>query len=262
MKISHIFILFITCVSASAGYSQILEFRGESRDGLTPLTVKEAEAATSFLTSLKFGLGGKMTIRVNVDATGMVSEAMSVSGPGDVCTSVTRPDIVRARAASMDAAKLVRFNPARLNSQPTASYGWIYFDPEKLPKNAERNGQPVDNSEVRFTAKGDSAPNSSPESEKALDQMTVSDSPPKSHAVSLPQPSYPAAARAVRATGTVEIRVLIETDGSVFSAVAISGHPLLRAAARNAACEAKFTPTILSGEPVKLYGTVNYNFVP
>lgn len=81
-------------------------------------------------------------------------------------------------------------------------------------------------------------------------------------AVRLPRPPYPPAARAVRAAGAVSIQVLIDENGKVFSATALSGHPLLRAAARQAACGAAFTPTQLMGNPVKVNGVITYNFVP
>jgi TonB family protein len=81
-------------------------------------------------------------------------------------------------------------------------------------------------------------------------------------AIRLPRPPYPPAARAVRASGAVSIQVLIDEDGTVFSAMAVSGHPLLRAAARQAACGAAFTPTQLMGNPVKVNGVITYNFVP
>jgi TonB family protein len=81
-------------------------------------------------------------------------------------------------------------------------------------------------------------------------------------AVSLPKPKYPAAARAVKAEGSVSVQVLIDEQGNVVSASAVSGHPLLRAASVEAAREAKFSPTRLSGHPVKVSGVITYNFVP
>lgn len=80
-------------------------------------------------------------------------------------------------------------------------------------------------------------------------------------ATSLPKPPYPAAAKAVRAAGTVSVQVLIDEDGNVVSASATSGHPLLRAAAAQAARSAKFSPTLLSGQKVKVSGIITYNFV-
>ena len=81
-------------------------------------------------------------------------------------------------------------------------------------------------------------------------------------AISLPRPTYPPAARAVHAGGTVAVQVLIDETGSVVSASAVSGHPLLQAAAESAARAAKFTPTLLLGVPVKVSGVITYNFVP
>lgn len=79
-------------------------------------------------------------------------------------------------------------------------------------------------------------------------------------AVSLPKPPYPAIARTARAAGTVVVQVMIDENGTVVSAVATSGHPLLRAAAVQAARQARFTPTKLSGIPVKVSGVINFNF--
>ena len=81
-------------------------------------------------------------------------------------------------------------------------------------------------------------------------------------AISLPKPPYPPAARAVRASGAVNVQVTIGENGSVISASAVSGHPLIRAAAAAAARSAKFAPTLLSGQPVKVTGVIVYNFVP
>jgi protein TonB len=81
-------------------------------------------------------------------------------------------------------------------------------------------------------------------------------------ATSLPKPPYPPAARAVRASGAVSVQVLISETGSVISANAVSGHPLLRPAAVAAARGARFSPTLLSGQPVKVSGVITYNFVP
>lgn len=80
-------------------------------------------------------------------------------------------------------------------------------------------------------------------------------------AVKLAKPAYPAAARAVEAEGSVNVQVTINEIGDVVSAEAISGHPLLRAAAVNAARESKFAPTQLSGQPVTVTGIIVYNFV-
>ncbi len=80
-------------------------------------------------------------------------------------------------------------------------------------------------------------------------------------AVNLVKPAYPAAARAVNAEGAVNVQVTIDENGDVVSAAAVSGHPLLRAAATEAARQSRFSPTTLGGQAVKVTGVVVYNFV-
>jgi TonB family protein len=80
-------------------------------------------------------------------------------------------------------------------------------------------------------------------------------------AVSKPSPPYPIIAKVARAGGPVTVRILVNEQGDVVSAWAAAGHPLLRAAAVEAASQAKFTPTTLSGTPVKVSGFITYNFV-
>ena len=80
-------------------------------------------------------------------------------------------------------------------------------------------------------------------------------------AVRLVQPPYPPIARSAHASGQVVVQVLIDENGNVVAAHATSGHPLLQAAAVNAARASKFTPTKLSGQPVKVNGVIIYNFL-
>jgi TonB family protein len=80
-------------------------------------------------------------------------------------------------------------------------------------------------------------------------------------AIRLVTPPYPAIARSAHASGQVSVQVLIDENGNVISATPTSGHPLLRAAAQSAAMASKFSPTKLSGQPVKVNGVIIYNFV-
>jgi periplasmic protein TonB len=80
-------------------------------------------------------------------------------------------------------------------------------------------------------------------------------------AISLPKPAYPPIARQAHASGTVVVQVTIDENGSVISAHAVSGHPLLQGVAVAAARGARFSPTKLSGQPVKVTGVITYNFV-
>jgi TonB family protein len=79
-------------------------------------------------------------------------------------------------------------------------------------------------------------------------------------AISLPKPDYPPDARAAGAEGVVVIQVTVDEQGNVTEARAISGPKQLQEVSVNAALQAKFSPTLLSGEPVKVTGVLVYNF--
>ncbi len=80
-------------------------------------------------------------------------------------------------------------------------------------------------------------------------------------ALDLPRPVYPPAAKSMGVAGTVIVEVLIDESGRVISARAVSGPSLLHAAAVQAARQAKFSPTMLSGQPTQVSGTITYSFV-
>ncbi len=90
--------------------------------------------------------------------------------------------------------------------------------------------------------------------------MLISGGVVNGKAVNLPAPAYPPAGKAVKASGTVNVQVTIDESGKVISASAISGHALLRANAEAAARQAKFSPTLFSGQAVKTTGIIVYNF--
>jgi periplasmic protein TonB len=79
-------------------------------------------------------------------------------------------------------------------------------------------------------------------------------------AVNLPPPVYPEAAKRMRTQGVVSVDVILDETGKVVAANASSGPSILREAAVQAALKAKFSPTKLSGQPVKVSGVINYKF--
>jgi protein TonB len=68
-------------------------------------------------------------------------------------------------------------------------------------------------------------------------------------------------AKVTRTQGPVNIQILVDEQGKVISAQVVSGDPRLSFAARDAAMRARFTPTVLNGQPVKIQGVITYNFV-
>lgn len=79
-------------------------------------------------------------------------------------------------------------------------------------------------------------------------------------AINLPAPSYPESARRLRTSGLVTVEVIVDETGKVISAVATGGPMGLRDVAMQAALKARFSPTKLSGQPVKVAGLINYKF--
>jgi TonB family protein len=79
-------------------------------------------------------------------------------------------------------------------------------------------------------------------------------------AITLPPPVYPEAAKRMRTSGVVSIDVVLDEAGKVVSAIATSGPAILRDSAVQAALKARFSPTKLSGQPVKVSGVINYKF--
>ena len=275
----HRFLFTISCLISlsvlwAQGQTSFSTF--ETRPGVSHPEVRDIDPANDTFAAFTTNLNGRVTVSVLIDENGNVSSVESVSGPGNICSSVIRPDVVALRDSAAKAARMVKFVPAKIGGLPTSSEGTLYFDIAK-----QSSDLPDKVSEKKYTAdyvgpvqgQTNSSPNRYKVASPSEMQSTRNESPTIGHSGpslgggvlngksrSLPKP-YPPAARAVRAAGPVSIQVLIDTDGSVFSSEAVSGHPLLRAASRNAACGASFSPTLLSGQPVKVSGIITYNFV-
>jgi protein TonB len=74
------------------------------------------------------------------------------------------------------------------------------------------------------------------------------------------QPVYPAMARNVRVQGPVTLEALIGRDGRIEQLKAVSGHPLLIAAAIDAVRQWRYRPYLLNGSPVEVQTTITVNF--
>jgi TonB family protein len=203
----------------------------------------------------KTGIGGKVMVQVALDAEGKVSSVTSVSGPDSVCSTITYPDVVALREAARTAALKAKFAPATRDGNPVESsmrisYGFKGTHPKSqyaaIPVSGKTEAENKVGADLGGTVAG----------------KTFSSGALNGKAISLPKPPYPPAARAVRASGAVSVQVLIDENGFVYTAEAISGHPLLQAASVIAACGAKFSPTFFEGNPVKVSGIITYNFVP
>jgi protein TonB len=89
----------------------------------------------------------------------------------------------------------------------------------------------------------------------------ISKGPITGLATYLPKPAYSEIAKRARIQGSVSVQVLVDESGRVVSAKVLSGHPLLTIEAQKAALQARFSPTKLGDQAVKVSGVITYNFV-
>ena len=216
----------LVCVSAAAAQSTIQAgiVNGKAISLPRPVYSDEAKAA---------GLEGTVFVDVVIDESGDVISAVANTEPGKLLRAGMNADEVEIpvadpilRDAAEQAALKAKFSPTLFNGSKVLVAGTLIY---------------------KFVQKTASS--------------TISGGLLNGKATSLPKPVYPAAAIAVRAAGTVAVQVLVDENGEVVSAEVMSGHPLLRSAAVEAAKAASFAPTMLKGEPVKVSGVLTYNFV-
>jgi protein TonB len=74
------------------------------------------------------------------------------------------------------------------------------------------------------------------------------------------QPEYPSIAQQAHVWGVVVVNAVIDEQGNVVQARALSGHPLLIPAALNAVLQWKYEPTTLNGTPVAVEMEVTVRF--
>lgn len=73
-------------------------------------------------------------------------------------------------------------------------------------------------------------------------------------------PDYPAIARMAHVSGTVTVEAVISREGRVESAHATSGPDMLRAAAIEAVCAARYRPYLLNGQPTEVEASYTIHF--
>jgi outer membrane biosynthesis protein TonB len=259
--------------------------------GLLAQTVDRVEAKPKNIPAVDYpraavesGLTGNVSVLVAIDQKGNVVSATDPAGPDWVCPGITRLDVVAMREAAVKAAERATFYPATENGNPVSTSIRLDFQfGSTKPEIVERTigtatvvgssestpaslmeGRKIDTPiyEIPEIQAGTSLPPPNEGNQVSETTKTISGGVLNGKAISLPKPVYPPAARAVHATGAVQIRVLILEGGTVFSAEPLGGHPLLRPASRIAACSASFTPTLVQGQMVKISGIIVYNFVP
>ena len=217
--------------------------------------------------ALRGGYGGRVTVNVVIDENGTVTVIGNVHGPRWGCKNENDLELTSIRLAAINAATRARFKVTAEGDHfipISAQISYMFFpgtgnvgtapaSNDNAQKSLETKDVGRSSEAAGLEANGDRLPTPGPEPRGGV---------VNGKAISLPKPKYPADARAAHVSGTVVVQVLIDENGSVVSSRATSGNPLLVDAAEIAACSARFSPTLLSGQPVKVSGVISYNFVP
>jgi Ca-activated chloride channel homolog len=185
------------------------------------------------------------------NASSNTTPKASSSGPSSTATSPapsSRPSATPTPTPSPTPAA---------SSSPTVSQPNASTSPQNKSEPTKESGPPAESKSK------DSQPStaSQPAENKSAPKAPVSGGVLNGKAVSLPKPVYPLAAKNMGVAGIVTIEVTLDETGKVISARALSGHPLLLSSCVNAARLARFSPTILSGQAVKVSGTITYTFM-
>ncbi|MBC7795532.1 MAG: TonB family protein, partial [Pyrinomonadaceae bacterium] len=181
---------------------------------------------------------GQVSVQVLIDESGKVIYATAVSGNS----------LLRASAAQ--AARASTFSPTMLSGQPVKTSGTIIY-----------NFTP-DGSSTQTLLANTQTPNAETSTAASKIVCAISGGVVMGKAIRLPMPPIPSGGVYNKDTFTpIPVRVLVNEDGNVVSATAVSGHPLLKASAAQAARASKFYPSLLDGIPTKVVGTITYDFV-
>lgn len=222
------FLLFFVCVGAAQNDSDpVLK---NSTNYAMPQSALDAD------------IGGTVVVGIRVDETGKVTKVALISGPMWPCGTKPGNGLEELSSTLTDTLMKLQFAPAIKAGKAITSDVGLTITLEN-PKLATKPAE-VD-----------------PATGKPMIKQ-ISGGVLNGKAKHLPKPYYPAEARANRDSGSVNVQVLIDEQGAVISAGAVSGATKLQFAAREAACGAKFPPTRLSGNPVKVSGVLTYYFVP
>jgi Ca-activated chloride channel family protein len=185
---------------------------------------------------------------VSSSSTGPSTESSSTASPTSSPTPTPSPTPTTPPASSSPAASSQSPAPTPPPQKKTGTPVEARSSSTQSKPNASQPASPAD------------SPAQSPEN-KPASKAPVSGGVLNGKAVSLPKPVYPLAAKNMGVTGTVIVEVTLDETGKVISARALSGHQLLLNACVNAARQARFSPTTVSGQAVRVLGTITYTFM-
>ncbi|HEX7173660.1 MAG TPA: TonB family protein [Pyrinomonadaceae bacterium] len=202
------------------------------------------------------------------EGLGLIEQALTLN-PDSVNAWSYKTNLLRERAklAQMEGDAAAQAEYGRLADEAQARHTKLQEGAaekrEEVPKAGARVGPVGPRAESGATSPypAPTPPAATQEGGTPRRRVTVSAGVLNGKAVSKPAPSYPKEAKEAGVSGLVTVQVTIDEEGAVAVAEAVGGHTLLHAAAVEAVRRWRFSPTRLSGQPVKVTGVVILNFV-
>jgi protein TonB len=191
----------------------------------------------------------------------------NAQGTGDVNREAERKDAIAQIANSTKAPDTISSVPSKSAEMPNVKVkftgrdveGSSIFDKNLPPCKDCSNSSGKPGNLVNVEDIGSPPP--APEKKTVKPNTVMSKGVINGQAIYKPKPVYPPLAITLRKQGLVSVQILVDEKGKVISARALSGDALLRQAAEQAALQTKFSPTLLSNVPVKVSGTITFNFM-
>lgn len=255
--------------SDPAQYTEFARFNSyvDAFKSFFPAKVRSKETLTklTLVTSRQFRGHGSRSYKMTIgDLSGSVDTIVTKKRFYAIITLNTKKD------DALDEKFLSSFELPERTNEPAKITASTDVDPNantgQEAKNQQQNNgaegetelPPTPNKDNNTEAGGtNAAGNTAQQPQNGQKKAPVAGGMLNGKAIYLPLPEVPAG----EATGVVLVQVLIDEQGSVVDAKAVSGPQHLQVAAVNAARLARFQPTLMAGEPVRVSGTLSYSFV-
>lgn len=184
------------------------------------------------------GLDGEFFTTLTIDESGKVKDVILHGGAAWLCSASSPPSEAKeVEEAVKKHLRSITFTPAMKDGKPRKVDVTLDFAIGEAYKRAVERDKAK-----QAIASGK--------------QQVVKGGVVNGRAATLPKPQF------TGVTGFVVIQVLIDENGLVEKAGVRTGYPRsLFPSARSAACNAKFSPTIIEGKPVRVTGMITYRYV-
>lgn len=197
---------------------------------------------------------------VNGKATSLVKPDYPAEARASKASGIVEVGVVIDEKGNVTSAKAISGDPLLYKASEEAALKSKFSNSQIDGKGVKSTGVVVYNFVADDEAKNTADSKASNHPDKKSSGLFIRGGVINGKAINLPTPEIPPAAKAVGASGTVNVQVIVNEEGKVVTANATSGHALLRTSAEKAALDATFSPTKVNDKPAIVEGIIVYNF--